>query len=135
MDTQAFRTMFPAFVEQDESRLALWGEMASDFLKESWALSGKTFQHAHFLLTAHLLILADKAENGNATGTVQSASEGSVSVSFVAPPSRNGWEFWLASTPYGTQLWALLTSLGSAGLYLGGLPERQAVRKVGGVFL
>ncbi|EQA94848.1 hypothetical protein HPS_1652, partial [Glaesserella parasuis 29755] len=33
------------------------------------------------------------------------------------------------------QLWALLQQLGTGGLFIGGLPERSAVRKVGGVFL
>ena len=87
-------------------------------------------------MTAHLLFLNKKIDDGNnATGAVQSATEGSVSVSFTAPPSRDGWEYWLSSTPYGVQLWALLSGLMVGGAYIGGLPERKAVRKVGGVFM
>lgn len=140
MKIETFRLMFPAFNDEilyRDEMIELWGEQANQFLAESWGLNGGKFELAFNLMTAHLLSLASKEINGGsgASGAVQSATEGSVSVSFAAPPSRNGWEFWLSSTPYGVQLWALLNQLGSTGVYIGGLPERNAVRKVGGVFL
>ncbi|QIA76172.1 DUF4054 domain-containing protein [Rodentibacter caecimuris] len=139
MDVDVFRELFLAFRDEykfSDEMIELWGEQADHYLKESWILNGPVFEHAKSLMTAHLVHLASSVASGNgANGAVQSATEGSVSVSFSAPPSRNGWEYWLSSSPYGVQLWALLNSLGSAGLYIGGLPERKAVRKVGGVFL
>lgn len=140
MDIYSFRTMFPAFKDEEaypDEFVELWAEQAEQFLSESWALNGGKFEFALNLMIAHLISLASKAVSGGAgsTGAVQSATEGSVSVSFTAPPTRNGWEFWLSSTPYGVQLWALLNQLGATGTYIGGLPERRAVRKVGGVFL
>ena len=57
-----------------------------------------------------------------------------VTVTNMPPPVKNGWQFWLATTPYGMQLWALLKRMAGAGLYIGGLPERRAFRKVFGTF-
>lgn len=139
MDIQVFRTQFPAFKDDNvfsDAFIEEWGKLAEHYLKESWALNGEVFKHALHLMSAHLVFTSSKAMQNNGTsGAIQSASEGSVSVSFTAPPARNGWEFWLSSSPYGVQLWALLNQAGSGGLYIGGLPERKAVRKVGGVFL
>lgn len=139
MDIQVFRTQFPAFKDDNvfsDAFIEEWGKLAEHYLKESWALNGELFNHALNLMSAHLISIAVKTtQNNGASGAIQSATEGSVSVSFTAPPSRNGWEFWLSSSPYGVQLWALLNQLGSFGLYVGGLPERKAIRKVGGVFL
>ena len=136
MDVGVFRIAFPAFNSVSNETIEYWADVAGSFLSESWALNGKTFEHAINLMTAHLLFLNKKIDDGNnATGAVQSATEGSVSVSFTAPPSRDGWEYWLSSTPYGVQLWALLSGLMVGGAYIGGLPERKAVRKVGGVFM
>lgn len=63
-----------------------------------------------------------------------SASEGSVSVGMMAPPAKNGWQFWLSSTPYGVQLGALLGVASAGGVFIGGSEERAAFRKAGGVW-
>ncbi|OBX10408.1 hypothetical protein QV09_05510 [Gallibacterium salpingitidis] len=138
MDIAVFKKMFPVFNEIDDETITLWEDTANTFLKESWALSGKTFEHAQRLLTAHLLHLAVKCNSGesnSATGLVASATQGSVSVSFTTPTTSNGWQYWLSTSPYGLQLWALLKQLSASGFYIGGLPERRSVRKVGGVWL
>lgn len=85
-------------------------------------------------MTAHLTQLSTMAAAGQATGVGQSATVGAVSVSMVPPPIKSGFQYWLASTPYGMQLWALLNVKGAGGLYVGGLPEKTAFRKVGGIF-
>lgn len=138
MDIAAFKKMFPALSEIDEETIELWDDAANSFLKESWALNGKTFDHAKRLLTAHLIHIAIKSNSGegnSATGLVASATQGSVSVSFTTPQTTNGWQYWLSTSPYGLQLWALLKQLSASGFYIGGLPERRSVRKVGGVWL
>jgi hypothetical protein len=95
-------------------------------------------------LTAHLLALgtmqtAGAGGQGQSAGGVQggfitSATVGEVSVAKLAPPATNGWQWWLASTPYGQALWALLSVKAVGGFAIGGLPEREGFRKVGGVF-
>lgn len=141
MDIATFRKMFPAYSDSQtfsNEMIEMWLDVANVHLKKGW-LSGKTYDHAIMLMLAHLLHSVAKTSSGNAesgpTGIVTSATEGSVSVSFATPTTKDAWEFWLASSPYGLQLWALLQQLGVVGLFIGGLPERSAVRKVGGVFL
>ncbi|TCJ96149.1 uncharacterized protein DUF4054 [Volucribacter psittacicida] len=139
MDIQVFRRIFPAFVGEafPDEMIETWGNLAKSYLSESWLLNGERFSLALNLMTAHLLFSVSQStkSNNGASGTVQSASQGSVSVSFSTPTTKNGWEFWLSTSPYGVQLWALLNSVGAVGCFIGGLPERQAVRKVGGVFV
>ena len=136
MELATFRAMFPIFDKLEDDTINLWADVAESFLAKSWALNGKNYDIAMRLMTAHLLHLAVKNNEGNGViGATQSATEGSVSVSFTAPTTSNGWQFWLSTTSYGLQLWALLRGLIAGGLYIGGLPERRAVRKVGGVFL
>lgn len=146
MNTETFRTMFPAYADTQvysDAMLEMWLDVAGSHLKTGWALSGKVYDQALMLMVAHLLYTNTKASGASGTagsdsgvtGIVTSASEGSVSVSFATPTTKNAWEFWLASSPYGLQLWALLLQLGTGGKFIGGLPERSAVRKVGGVFL
>lgn len=141
MDTAAFRAMFPALADDavySNAMLLLWWDAAALHLSEGWMLSGATYDLARKLLTAHLVHLAHGIASSGSVGTsggaVQSASEGSVSVSFTTPPTKTAWQFWLSSSPYGLQLWAMLTIAGSGGVYIGGLPEREAFRKVGGVW-
>lgn len=145
MNYTAFRALFPAFSDltrYPDTSLDAWWDMAGDFIKEGWALSGDTFVRAQQMLTAHLAALATASATGSTvsgaggkgTGAVQSASEGGVSVTFVAPPVKSAWQHWLSQSPYGQQLWALLSMVGAGGLYVGGLPERQAFRKAGGTW-
>lgn len=143
MNASEFRAMFPVFDELDGSTIQLWVEVAAEFLTSSWALNGKRYETALKLMTAHLIHCNHKKDDpylregsgGSEVGIVASASEGSVSVSFATPPTKNAWQHWLASSPYGLQLWALLKQISAGGFYVGGLPERKAVRKVGGVFV
>ena len=140
MNEDAFRAMFPAFADTaafTSQMLAMWWDAAALHLKDGWMLSGDAYEHARNLMTAHLVQLADKAakQAQSVGGAVQSASEGSVSVSFATPPTKSGWQFWLSGTPYGVQLWALLSSASAGGMFVGGLPEREGFRKVGGVFV
>lgn len=143
MNITDFRTMFPVFDDLDDPTIELWAEVAEEHLKASWVLNGKRLEIAMRLMTAHLLhtnnvvINADGTaqQNSSSGGIVASASEGSVSVSFATPPTKNAWQHWLAGSPYGLQLWALLKQWSAGGFYIGGLPERKAVRKVGGVFV
>jgi len=136
-----FRTLFPAFADEsvypDASLEAYWGrsEMMI-YAYDNWLISNGKLQYALSLLTAHIAALSsDIAAGGDGGGgVVQSASEGSVSVSMLAPEMKDYWQFWLAKTPYGQELLALLETVTLAGFYFGGSPETAAIRDVGGKF-
>jgi hypothetical protein len=138
-DIAAFRAMFPAFADVTKyPDLALQGywTMAVNYIydNDTWAICGDTLQLALNLMTAHLAASFALINSGQNAVVVAGAAEGSVSVSMVPPPIKTGWQFWLCTTPYGIQLWALLSSLTVGGFYIGGLPERSGFRKIGGFF-
>lgn len=143
LDLATFRLLFPEFANAttfpDAYIQAQWDAAVAhmgDY--DGWALSGSSLQTALNYLTAHLLkinVLIAAGGGGGVTGVVTGATVDKVSVQLAAPTTRNGWQYWLASTPYGMQLWALLSMKSAGGLYIGGRPERRAFRKVGGNFL
>jgi hypothetical protein len=111
------------------------------------ALNGAALQYALNLMAAHLMTISiqnSQAMTGGGAaggqgepdqgGFITSAHIDEITVSKLAPPVNNGWQFWLASTPYGQQIWALIGIVGVGGFSVGGLPEREGFRKVGGVF-
>lgn len=151
LDTATFRAAFPAFASETrypDAAITIYWDLASSFITNSDSpytiLSGTQLQTAMNLLTAHLLTIfttsskpvAGGAANtgGSMGGFTQSATIGEVSISKLAPPAKDGWEWWLAGSTYGQALWALLGVLAVGGTDFGGLPERQGFRKVGGVF-
>lgn len=90
---------------------------------------------AIYLLTAHLSVLRLKSQtetsSGGASagsgsaGLVASASVGEVSVSYQQIPATNDmFDYWLATTPYGQELLAMLNMLSSIPFYIGGSLER-----------
>jgi len=136
-----FRVLFPEFKDPlatPDSIIELQWEVSGNFISHidslSGGLSGATLRYALQLLTAHLLKLMKMAALGQPIGFVTSASEGDVSVSLAPPPIKGAWEQWLAATVYGMQLWSLLSVRSVGGWAVGGLPERNALRKVGGIF-
>jgi len=145
LDIPVFRQTFPAFTSvtlyPDVAITLRWGLAVGMFGdQDNWALSGVSLQSALDLLTAHLLQLAtDTAAGGGGTGPAVtgpavSATVDKVSVTVAAPTTRSAWQYWLASTPYGQQLAALLALISAGGLYVGGFPERRGFRKIGGIF-
>ncbi len=97
-------------------------------------LNGSALQAALNLMTAHLAQLSIQIASGTAAGPVVGASEGSVSVSFLPPPGKSAFSYWLSCTPYGQQLLALLSLQGAGGFLVGGSLERASFRKAGGAF-
>lgn len=153
-DDDLFRKQFPEFSDKTKfppEKLGIFWSVAASFVDTRDSpcriLSGDALVYALNLLTAHLLTLSMQAAesmNGGAsggggvpgqTGFITSAHIDEVSVTKMQPPVKDGWQFWLSSTPYGTQLWAILSMLAVGGISVGGLPERTGFRKVGGVFL
>jgi hypothetical protein len=151
LDIAKFRVLFPAYkdpVAYPDLMIEMYWELATQFISADdcpyRTLSGKVLETCLYYLTAHLLALgtmqtAGAGGQGQSAGGVQggfitSATVGEVSVAKLAPPATNGWQWWLASTPYGQALWALLSVKAVGGFAIGGLPEREGFRKVGGVF-
>jgi len=137
-DPVAFRAAFPAFADMityPDAMVLGWFSIAQAYLASSWAMQGTTLTTAQQLLVAHIgTMMTNAMVDGSATGAVVSASEGSVSASFAPPPIKSSLDYYLSSSTYGIQLSALLDILAAGGDYVGGLPERSAFRKVGGVF-
>jgi hypothetical protein len=145
LDIPTFRLLYPEFANvtafPDAYITAQWGVAVAtmgDF--DGWALRGPALLNGLNLLTAHQMKLAlisgsGGSGGGGVTGVVTGATIDKVSVQLAAPTTKSGWQYWLASTPYGMQLWAFLSIKSAGGLYIGGRPERRAFRKVGGNFL
>ncbi|MDR2093022.1 MAG: DUF4054 domain-containing protein [Azoarcus sp.] len=90
---------------------------------------------SYYLLAAHFIAQSLNVAAGATTfGAPTNASVGSVSVGMQVPTVRTAWQAWLAGTPYGQQLWAWLALKAAGAWSVGGLPERSAFRKTGGVF-
>jgi len=139
LDITAFRQAFPAFASTvlypDATITLRWGE-ATVYLGDldGCLLSGAGLQAALNYLTAHLLASFDIIARGQTPGVITDSAVDKVRVSLAPPPTRDGWQWWLATTPYGVQLWALLIAKSAGGWYVGGSPERAAFRRVGGRF-
>jgi hypothetical protein len=139
LDVAAFRAQFPTFtsdVKYPDAQLLAYFEMAGCYVYPcDWSmLSGNCLQLALELMTAHLAFTNAQVLAGNtAAGTVTGASIDKVSVQLSAPPTTNGWQAWLSTTPFGMQLWALIRTKAKP-FVVGGLPERQGFRRVGGGF-
>lgn len=144
LDLTAFRAAFPAFADPvrfPDLSIQMWWTMATQYITEydNCLICGDKLQLALNLMTAHLAATFAKLGDGSAAsggvgGPITSASEGSVSVSMQAPPSKSGWQYWLSTTPYGLQLWAFLSTLLVGGITVGGHPEIDGFRRGYGVF-
>lgn len=139
-DPVAWRAQFPQFgndTEWPDAQLSGLFDMACCFIWPfPWrAVGRKCLTLMLYLMTAHLAESQRMLNAGQATSGVQTgASVDKVSVSLQAPPITSGWQQWLSTTPYGLQLWALLSVRSKGGFYVGGSIERYGYRKAGGIF-
>lgn len=140
LDLAAFRAAFPQFKSEvlyPDATIEMWWDIAACSLPtvDTCRLHGKCLQTALNLMTAHIGALWGMAAAGrNTVGIKSSATIDKVSVTVTVPPFKDGWQFWLSQTPYGLQLWAMLSVKSAGGFYVGGRPEGRAFRKVGGSF-
>lgn len=142
LDPAAFRALFPQFADA-----AKWPDAALSiqFGAATGYVSADTYgdmpvaarTNALYLMTAHLLALSVIIAQNNYSGqvgVVQGAVVDHVQITLTPPPVKSQWQWWLNTTPYGAQLLGLLEAQAAGGFYVGGLPERAAFRKVGGIF-
>lgn len=139
LDIAAFRVQFPAYsnvTTYPNATIQMYFDMSTNYVSANdyGYLRGTSRTLVLYLMTAHLLAIAGAIAGGQPLQAMVSATEGSVSVSLVAPPIKNGWQWWLASTPYGQQLWALLSAQSVGGFYIGGACNRAGFRKPNGTF-
>lgn len=138
-DIPAFRIAYPAFSDPEkfpDETLQLYWNNATCYVSNrnyGW-LNGCCRTLALNLMTAHMTQMSTSANTGQATGVVTNAAVGAVNVGIMPPPAKSAFQYWLYCTPYGAQLAALLNVKGVGGISVGGLPEKSAFRKVGGIF-
>lgn len=134
MDLATFRLLFPEFADPTafpDAYLEAQYVVAGTYLGETFEVTGLNYLTAHFM---KLNVMMAAGGGAGVTGVVTGATVDKVSVTMAAPPVRSGWQQWLSQTPYGALLWALLSLRSAGGCYIGGRPERDAFRKVGGWF-
>ncbi len=148
LDIALFRQRFPEFADPTlypDVTLNTFYDMACIFVEDDgcpWkTLTGKRLTLVLEYMTAHLLILSKQATAGgagsaesNQGGFETSATIGEISVTKLAPPAKDAWDWWMYQTPYGQALMALLSVLAVGGLSIGGLDETSSFRRAGGVF-
>lgn len=138
-DPAVFRVQFPAFAsttKYPDATLQEYFNSATCYISPvdyGW-LNGDCRARALNMMTAHLTALSDLIAKGKAPGIKTGATVDKVQVQLMTPPLKNQWQWWLGLTPYGAQLHALLQSVSVGGVYIGGLTERSAFRKVGGIY-
>lgn len=134
-----FREQFPAFqctTPISDSVLQGYFDMATAYISNQncgnyrriGGLNLPQKTQALYLMTAHLGTIARSIQTNNVVGVLTQASIDKVSVSLEPPPSKNQWQYWLNSTPYGQQLLALLQVLSVGGFYANPKPTIQAFR-------
>lgn len=143
LDIANFRIIFPEFANPaafpagypDAMVQAFW-DVAVTYLGDydGCLLDGGALQMALNYLTAHLLKLTAMAAAGQTPAILTQAVIDKVSVTLAAPPAKNAWAWWLNLTPYGVQLWALLSIKGAGGFYVGGSLARAGFRGPSGGF-
>ena len=78
------------------------------------------------LMVAHLLTIGGSTANGGdgSSGLTISTKIGEIAVTLAQPVLKSQWQYWINSTPYGQQYYALLMSHIPTPRYRGGTMER-----------
>ena len=138
-----FRAAFPAFsnvTSFPDTLINMQYANAGFYINQndslSGGLSGAIVDFVLQLLTCHLLQSGVMIINGQTNVVVTGSSIGEISVSLLPPPAKTSWQFWLATTTYGLQLWSLLSvqAVGGWSVSNAAYPETRGLRKAGGYF-
>lgn len=116
-DLAAFRAAYPQFDTIEDSLLEGFWDIACAVSQMNTGTSRvtdlTTRQTLLFLLVCHLCTLYQR---GNVVGPLTSASEGSVSSGFAAPPyTAQNW--WYLQTPCGAMFWEAMRFYRTGGKY------------------
>lgn len=142
IDIDKFRKLFPQFANAllyPPIMIQSWYTMATCSMAEPCVcLTDDCGTLMLYLMTAHLGQIMVRAAKGGAAGgavgVLTSATIDKVTVTYTPPPFKDGWQAWMASTPYGLQLWAMLSAMSAGGYDVNGRPEQEAFRGVYGGF-
>lgn len=129
-----FRQQFPLFETTPDATISTYFAMASDYISVTnyGVLKNNSRTLALYLLTAHLMTISNAIASGDASGTIVSATEGSVSITLLQPTVTSDFKFWLNQSAYGQQLLALLSVKAAFGFYVGGSSALGNIRKANG---
>lgn len=139
-DPTLFRTMFaPLFNDETtypDALLEMNFATATCFIDPLITPNlGNCRQQALYLMTAHITGLNDVINGRGTTAQtfiLQGTTIDKIQIQATPQPGLNGWSYWIGQTPWGQQLRALLTARSVGGYYVGGSPERAAIRSVCG---
>ncbi len=136
-----FQEQCPAFASSPaEATLEVYFAMALNYANDGWdnwrgGFSGAALDMVLNLLTAHIAQIQAQIAAGQDSVIVTASGIDKVSVSLLAPPVKDMFQYWLATTPYGKQVLALARARFAGGFYVAvGMQERHGFRKVGGRF-
>lgn len=145
-DVAQFRAMYPAFANMTtfpDAVLQMYWDQATSYVSNvnyGWLFGAQSANGnavnrvlALNLMTAHITQLFVLIGVGQTPGIVTGATVDKVNVTLEAPPIKDGWQYWLAQTPYGQQLWALLTAASVGGWYVGGSNAGRAGMRDSGI--
>jgi Protein of unknown function (DUF4054) len=138
-DPAAFRALFPAFSDvttYPDVVLQLYWDTGTAYISDEEAIvycgSMSVPQQTLALnyMAAHLAALNALIAAGETPGIETSSSIDKISVTMQPPPAKTQWQWWLNTTPYGSQLLALLSALSVGGFYFsgGGFSPKLAFR-------
>lgn len=121
-NTDQYKDICPVALRQSKNFISL---------KNCGRLKDEQRKSAIYLMTAHLSVLSLRNRSGAASGSgaaagiVASAAVGEVNISYQQiPADDNMFDYWLATTPYGLELLAMLEMLSTIPFYVGGSLER-----------
>lgn len=124
-----FRSMYPSFDDAtlfpDEILQSYWdtaGTIVTNTVYGFLAAQGGPI--ALNLLTAHLAAISMMIANGQDAVVLTGAGIDKINVSIEPPPLKTYFQYWLATTPYGQQLLAMMQVASTGGFYAPGGPGR-----------
>lgn len=141
-----FRTQFsPAFdntTQYPDAQLQLFWNNANSFIYNNpnttnapcfWfpRLSTIDLTLALNLMTAHLTQLWTLLQQGITPQVITSSTIDKITVTLLPPPVKNQFSWWLQTTPYGMELYALLMVNSVGGFYIGGSPVLSSFPRPG----
>lgn len=135
-----FQSQIPAYATTPvQSVCAAYWSQAALYVNpdDNWCggLADGALDLALNLLTAHLIYINNLILAGQTTAIVTGSTIDKITVNLLAPPVKNMFQYWLATSPYGQQLLALLRAKAAGGWYVGkGIAERRGFRKAYGTF-
>lgn len=129
-----FRSLYPAFANQTAYpavNVQVYFDTAGLYITNSTygplAQAGATLL-CLYLMTAHILQLANQIATGQDSGITISATIDKISTVIQQFQYQNQWAYWLSSTEYGKQLYALLQVQSVGGYFIPGGIGRAGFR-------